>query len=314
MSALNHLVSLSTSLLAPRAVYRDKRGSHYASTSRDKVGAVEPLRGWPPPVGSTWYLKDHTSVGRSLPPRGYVWAFGPVIQEEGYHGPIALVDGIAMCGRYVLYSRPPAVSLRLVLPEPEQPWTPRYNISPGTWVTAAYRPAIAGELQLGQLWWNYKPKWARPQDPEPINAKAEKLVTSGYYKHAFAHRRCLVPADGYYEWLQTPTGKQPHFICRADRALIWLAAIWMERADGHPGCAIITEPARGPAREVHDRMPLVIDDESLELWLDPDLTDRETIRAAVRHIPADLVTHWPVSRAVNRPGTEGAELIEPIST
>ncbi|CAM4290360.1 SOS response-associated peptidase family protein [Vreelandella rituensis] len=73
---------------------------------------------------------------------------------------------------------------------------------------------------------------------------------------------------------------------------------WAERADGRPGCAIITEPARGPAKAIHDRMPLILDDDSLEAWLDPDLTDREKIRNIVRHIDAELIEHWPVSTAV----------------
>lgn len=219
-----------------------------------------------------------------------------------------------MCGRFALYSRPPAVSERLGLPEPEQTWQPRYNVSPGTWITAAFQPESAGELQLGQLWWGYKPKWAKDQAPEPINATVEKVATSGYFKSAFSRHRSLVPADGYYEWIQTPTGKQPHFICRADREPLWIAVIWTGRGDGHPGCALLTEPARGPALEVHTRMPLVLDDGSIEAWLDPDLTDRETLRHVVRHLSADRLTHWPVSRAVNRSSAEGAALIEPVST
>nr|WP_300312706.1 SOS response-associated peptidase family protein [Halomonas sp.] len=93
-----------------------------------------------------------------------------------------------------------------------------------------------------------------------------------------------------------------------------LARIWAEYEDGSACCAIITEPARGAAKEVHDRMPLALDDVSLELWMDSDITDRETIRSVVRHIPAELVTHWPVSREVNRSGVEGSELVEPVST
>lgn len=85
-----------------------------------------------------------------------------------------------MCGRFALYSHPPAVSERLGLPE--QAWQPRYNVSPGTWITAAFRPESAGELQLGQLWWGYKPKWAKDRAPEPINATVEKVATSGYFK------------------------------------------------------------------------------------------------------------------------------------
>ncbi len=106
--------------------------------------------------------------------------------------------------------------------------------------------------------------------------------------------------------------KEPHFLCREDREPLWLAGIWAERVDGTPGCAIFTEPARGTAKEIHSRMPLALDAESLEPWLDPHLTDRETIRNVVHQLEAELITHWSVSTRVNRPGNdEDAELINP---
>lgn len=155
-------------------------------------------------------------------------------------------------------------------------------------------------------------EWARGRAAQPINARAETVATSGYFKHVFARQRCLIPADGWFEWLATEIGKQPHYISRQDREPLAFAGIYTEREDGSLGCAILTEPARGSAAEVHDRMPLILDDASLEPWLDPDLTDRETIRQVVRHLDATLIEHWPVSRAVNKPGNdEQAALINP---
>ncbi|SHL51849.1 SOS response-associated peptidase [Halomonas caseinilytica] len=217
-----------------------------------------------------------------------------------------------MCGRFAIYSQPPEISRRLGLPEPDAGWAARYNVTPGTWIPGAYRPDSESDLALGQLWWGYRPHWATGNAPEPINAKVEGVATSRYFKGAFARHRCLIPADGWYEWLSGPAGKQPHFICREDREVLWLAGIWSERADGAPGCAILTEPARGLAAEVHDRMPLALDDDSIEPWLDPDLTDREAIRHVVRHIDADSITHWPVSTRVNRPGNDDATLLHPV--
>ncbi|TFH84644.1 SOS response-associated peptidase, partial [Billgrantia azerbaijanica] len=80
--------------------------------------------------------------------------------------------------------------------------------------------------------------------PEPINAKSEGVATSRYFRAAFARHRCLVPADGWYEWLQVDGRKQPHYLARRDHEPLWLAGIWTERPDGAPGCAILTEPAR----------------------------------------------------------------------
>lgn len=158
----------------------------------------------------------------------------------------------------------------------------------------------------------YRPKWAKGKAAQPINARAETVATSSYFKQAFARQRCLIPADGWFEWLATEAGKQPHYLTRADREPIAFAAIYAEREDGSLGCANLTEPARGIAAEVHDRMPLILDDASLEPWLDPDLSDRETIRQVVRHLDSGLIEHWAVSRAVNRPGNdEDARLINP---
>lgn len=217
-----------------------------------------------------------------------------------------------MCGRFALFSPYPKLADRIGLPALVEQLEPRYNIPPGTWISAVRHPGAEEPPALDQLWWGYKPKWAGEKAPQPINATLEKVATSGYYKQAFSRGRCLVPADGWYEWLKTDAGKQPYFLCREDRVPLWMAAIWTERADGNPGCAIITEPARGSAEAIHGRMPLLLDDATLEAWLDPDLTDRETIRALVRHLDAGLITHWPVSRAVNKPGEgQGAELINP---
>lgn len=110
-----------------------------------------------------------------------------------------------------------------------------------------------------------------------------------------------------------PRHPQPHFICRMDSQPLFFAGIYAERDDGSIGCAILTEPARGSASEVHDRMPLILDEDSLKPWLSPDITDRETIRNIVRHIDAELIGHWPVSTAVNKPAEgQGDELINPV--
>ncbi|APX91765.1 DUF159 family protein [Halomonas sp. 1513] len=218
-----------------------------------------------------------------------------------------------MCGRFALYSDYPrlSASLKLPLAEPAETLAPRYNVPPGTFITAVRRAEDEAPLAMDALWWGYRPHWAGEKAPQPINATVEKVATSHYFKGAFAHHRCLVPVDGWFEWIPIDGKKQPHFLCRVDREPLWLAGIWAKRADGTPGCAIITESARGVAGEVHSRMPLALDAESFEPWLDPHLTDRETIRNVVRHLDAQLITHWPVSPRVNRPTNDDAELIEP---
>jgi putative SOS response-associated peptidase YedK len=218
-----------------------------------------------------------------------------------------------MCGRFALYSSYPklSASLRLPLEEAGQ-LRPRYNVAPGTFISAVCRVADDEPLVQTEMWWGYRPYWAGEKAPQPINATVEKVATSRYFKGAFAHHRCLVPADGWYEWLTVDGRKQPHYLTRTDGEPLWFAGIWADRADGKAGCAILTEPARGVAKEIHPRMPLALDAKSLEPWLDAHLTDRETIRQVVHHLDAKQLTHWPVSTRVNRPGDDEAELIEPL--
>lgn len=216
-----------------------------------------------------------------------------------------------MCGRFALYSSPSRLARGLGVPLSERELTARYNVAPGTWIIGVRRPSADEPAVMDALWWGFKLHLAGASAPEPINATVEKVATSRYFKGAFAHHRCLIPADGWYEWQPQSGGKQPCFFCRQDREPLWLAGIWAQRADGSPGCAILTEPARGFTRDIHPRMPLALNDDSLESWLDPDLTDRESIRHIVHHLPVDALTSWAVSKRVGSPKNEGEGLINP---
>lgn len=218
-----------------------------------------------------------------------------------------------MCGRFSQFDAYPRLAKHLRVVTNQGVPSPRYNIPPGTWISGFRQTAHDRVPERLDFWWGYRPKWAKGKAAQPINARVETVATSGYFKGSFLKQRCLIPTDGWYEWLATETGKQPHYITRTDREPLAFAGIYTEREDGSLGCVILTEPARGSAADVHDRMPLILDDASLEPWLDPDLTDRETIRQVVRHLDARLIEHWPVSRAVNKPAEgQGAELINPI--
>lgn len=212
-----------------------------------------------------------------------------------------------MCGRFALYSPYARFASKVGALAAEDEPTPRYNVSPGTWITAVRRLTQGEPTVIDELWWGYRPKWAKGKASQPINARVETVATSGYFRSAFQARRCLIPADGWYEWDKTTTPKQPYFLCRKDREPVFFAAIYTEREEGSLGTAIITEQARGAVQKVHDRMPLILDDQSLESWLDPDLTDRETLRNVMQQIDAELITCWAVSPRVNRPGGQGDE-------
>ena len=217
-----------------------------------------------------------------------------------------------MCGRFALFTPLDQLAKMVGATVPEQKVKPRYNVAPGTWIAAVYQTSENEAPIIGEMWWGYRPRWAQSTGNQPINARVETVATNAYFKSAFSKHRCLIPADGWYEWIKGSKPKQPHYICRKDREPLFFAGIFAERDDGSLGCAIVTEPGRGSAAEVHDRMPLILDDDSLKHWLAPDITDRETIKQMVRHIDASLIEHWPVSTKVNKPAEgQSEELINP---
>lgn len=217
-----------------------------------------------------------------------------------------------MCGRFALFSPVSELTKKVGAAVHEQDFSPRYNVAPGTWITTVHQASEDSTPIIDEMWWGYRPRWANSTGQQPINARVETVATNAYFKAAFARHRCLIPANGWYEWIKDSSPKQPHFICRKDREPLFFAGIFAEHGDGSLGCAIITESARGSAAEVHDRMPFILDEDSLEYWLAPDLVDQETIRSMMRHIDAKLIENWPVSTEVNKPAEgQGDELINP---
>lgn len=132
---------------------------------------------------------------------------------------------------------------------------------------------------------------------------------------ASAHRRCLIPANGWYEWRRTESGKQPYYITLKDPEadeLVFFAGLWKPGGEGiDTCCAILTEPVAPAFAFIHDRQPLVLDPECRWQWLDPKITDRETVRAIARRLDPNRLEAYPVSARVNRPANDDAALIEP---
>ena len=190
---------------------------------------------------------------------------------------------------------------------------PRYNVAPGTGLEA-FRAGDDARAAFQPMFWGFRPR--RVEDgPRPINARAEKVANSPYFRSAFAHRRCIVLADGWYEWRKTDDGKQPYYITLAEGApqdILMMAGIWESTVDGGACCAIITEPASGRLAHIHDRKPLVLDSECRWDWLDPELTEREDIRARTLRLDSAALTCRPVSTRVNRPTEDDPGLIEAI--
>ena len=152
--------------------------------------------------------------------------------------------------------------------------------------------------------------------PAPINIRAEKAATSPYFRSAFAHRRCLIPANGWYEWRKTESGKQPYYVTLKEPErdeVVFFAGLWEPTGEGTDTCcAIMTEPVSPAFAFIHDRQPVVLDPACRWQWLDPGISDRELVRKVAKRLEPDLLTAYPVSTRVNRPANDDPSLIERV--
>jgi putative SOS response-associated peptidase YedK len=222
-----------------------------------------------------------------------------------------------MCGRYSL-SSPDAdlLSRRFNIRESvEVDDEPRYNIAPTDPVLAVRRHDAEGN-ELGRLRWGLVPgRWAEKGGRPLINARAETLESQPAFRESFHERRCLIPADGFYEWLTDDRGKRPVWLSREDRELFAFAGIWAglpERSgDGvlH-SCAIVTTEPNGLIRPIHDRMPVVLAPEAEEAWLDP-AAEPGDLRELLVPAPEELLVAREVGDYVNDVREDGPHLIEP---
>jgi putative SOS response-associated peptidase YedK len=162
-----------------------------------------------------------------------------------------------------------------------------------------------GRRQLGSMRWGLVPHWATDTRSIHINARVETVATKGVFRDSFARKRCLIPADGFYEWEPPERGRTPHWVYRADGHPMVFAGIWASRHDNandswQRTCSIITAPAEGAIATIHDRMPVALDPEVWDAWLDRDLRDPETVLGLVETIDPGSVMEHIVSRKVNR--------------
>jgi putative SOS response-associated peptidase YedK len=220
-----------------------------------------------------------------------------------------------MCGRYTL-TDPDARLLRFrfgLTESVEIEQDPQYNVAP-TDPVLAVRLNAAGEREPGVLRWGLIPQHADPDtfDRLLINARAETVAEWPALRDAFEDYRCLIVADGFYEWRAEETGKKPVWITRPDREPFAFAGLWAEakRGDGSSlhSCAIVTcEPGEVVA-PIHDRMPVILDQQAEQHWLDPAASLAELLGLLV---PTDELEVTEVSDAVNDVRQDGPALIEP---
>ena len=225
-----------------------------------------------------------------------------------------------MCGRYVAAAPPSEIAKYFAAAAPtETVLEPSYNVAPTNEVYAVVERD--DERRLEPLRWGLVPLWAKDLaiGSKMINARAEGIAKKNAYRHAFRKQRCIIPADGFYEWkvVEGQKRKQPMFIHRVDGEPLAFAGLWEtwrgpERND-EPlyTCTIITTSANETMAPVHNRMPVILPPDRWEEWLDPDMQDIDELEKFLLPAPSSLLTLYPVSTGVNHVRNKGPELIIP---
>lgn len=244
-----------------------------------------------------------------------------------------------MCGRYARFSSPDRFAELFGsdrLADDLEP-APRYNVAPSQRVLAA-RAGRDGGRELVALKWGLLPAWSKASrfPYSTINARAETVAEKPAFRGAFRHRRCLIAADGFYEWRKTGGPKQPYFITLAGGEPFAFAGLWehWEAPAGRPpgaaepgrtgmprqergedaieSCAIVVTAANELMGRIHDRMPVILAPEDYALWLDPVVRDPRLLQSLLRPFPAGRMRMHPIDTAVNSPRNEGPELLAPV--
>ncbi|MEK5520685.1 hypothetical protein B5V89_19090 [Heyndrickxia sporothermodurans] len=221
-----------------------------------------------------------------------------------------------MCGRFNLYSSIEDLMERFDLTNWEMiEFSPKYNIAPSQEVLAI----VEGEKgnRGGFLRWGLVPSWAK--DPKigykMINARAETIDEKPSFKRLLARRRCLIIADGFYEWKKEGNRKTPYHIHLKDKQPFAFAGLWDRWNQGGKtiqSCTIITTEANKLMRDIHDRMPVILTKESEQVWLDRSIQEEKQLKSLLSPFDSTLMEAYTISEIVNSPKNEGAEILNSL--
>ena len=222
-----------------------------------------------------------------------------------------------MCGRYRLSRRKQILEEHFDSVSGTEDWNPRYNIAPTQPVPIIRQHPKEPVRELSLFRWGLVPRWAK--DPSVaarmINARSETASTKPAFSDPVKFRRCLVLADGFYEWQKAGKVKQPYCFEINDGELFAFAGIWdrWSDADGKPldTCSILTTTSNAVTSSVHDRMPVILNPDSYDLWLDPGMKDVAAVSDLLRPCDARFMRRYPVSNRVNSVINDDAECSRP---
>jgi putative SOS response-associated peptidase YedK len=210
-----------------------------------------------------------------------------------------------MCGRYRLSRRKQIVEEYFDCVSEEEDWAPRYNIAPTQPIPVIRQHSKEPVRELSLVRWGLIPSWAKDSSSAArmINARSETASMKPAFRDAFKFRRCLIPADGFYEWMRTGKAKQPFCFEVNDGQLFAFAGIWDRWKDPSGNwmktCSILTTTPNTVTSVVHDRMPVILDPDGYDVWLDPGMTKVEAAAELLKPYEAQRMRGFPISTRIN---------------
>jgi putative SOS response-associated peptidase YedK len=223
-----------------------------------------------------------------------------------------------MCGRYRLSRRKQLVEEYFGTASGDDDWNPRYNIAPTQPVATIRQDASEPVRKLSMMRWGLVPSWAK--DPsigyKTINARAETVATTASFREPFKSQRCLIPADGFYEWQRNGKTKQPYCFEVNDGELFAFAGLWdrwmSPQGELIESCTIVTTTPNLLLADIHDRMPVIMGRDHYDLWLDPAFKNTASVSEMLRPFDPARMRHYPVSTRVNHVVNDDPDCAKPV--
>jgi putative SOS response-associated peptidase YedK len=223
-----------------------------------------------------------------------------------------------VCGRYRLSRRKQIVEEYFDSVSGEEDWAPRYNVAPTQSVPVIRQNPKEPIRELSLMRWGLIPSWSKDSSgaARMINARVETAATKPAFRDAMKSRRCLIPADGFYEWVRTAKAKQPYCFEVNEGQLFAFAGIWDRWKDTSgklvETCSILTTTPNAVTSPVHDRMPVILDPDVFDLWLDPGMRDLSAASELLKPCDAQQMRCYPISTRINHVANDDEECSAPV--